>query len=102
MRGPVPLAPAAECQEVLKRLSGAIESYSELKKLTLSACSELESLDQSILAKAFRGELVPQDPSDEPASVMLERLRAEWQVAANQYGTQKMMHGRRTAQKGQR
>ncbi|MHC5613839.1 MAG: DEAD/DEAH box helicase family protein [Nostoc sp.] len=33
--------------------------------------------DQSILAKAFRGELVPQDPDDEPASVLLERIRAE-------------------------
>lgn len=38
---------------------------------------EIESLNQSILAKAFRGELVPQDPSDEPASVLLERIRAE-------------------------
>jgi len=35
------------------------------------------SLDQSILAKAFRGELVEQDPTDEPASVLLERIRAE-------------------------
>ena len=34
-------------------------------------------LNQSILAKAFRGELVPQDPTDEPASVLLERIRAE-------------------------
>ena len=36
-----------------------------------------DQLDQSILAKAFRGELVPQDPSDEPASVLLERIRAQ-------------------------
>ena len=34
-------------------------------------------LDQAILSKAFRGELVPQDPNDEPASVLLERIRAE-------------------------
>jgi hypothetical protein len=33
-------------------------------------------LDQAILAKAFRGELVPQDPNDEPAAVLLERIRA--------------------------
>lgn len=38
----------------------------------MSACS-----NQAILAKAFRGELVPQDPSGEPASVLLERIRAE-------------------------
>ena len=34
-------------------------------------------LDRSILAKAFRGELVPQDPNDEPAAVLLDRIRAE-------------------------
>jgi len=39
--------------------------------------SYLNKLNQSILAKAFRGELVPQDPNDEPASVLLERIRAE-------------------------
>ena len=36
----------------------------------------------AILAKAFRGELVPQDPADEPASVLLDRLRAERAQAA--------------------
>ncbi|MFD1624388.1 restriction endonuclease subunit S [Azospirillum griseum] len=42
-----------------------------------TATDRLATLDQSILAKAFRGELVPQDPNDEPASVLLERIRAE-------------------------
>jgi type I restriction enzyme S subunit len=37
----------------------------------------VDKLTQSILAKAFRGELVPQDPNDEPASVLLERIREE-------------------------
>jgi hypothetical protein len=39
----------------------------------------LHRLESAILAKAFRGELVPQDPNDEPASVLLERIRAETQ-----------------------
>lgn len=41
------------------------------------AINAIPLLEQSILAKAFRGELVPQDPNDEPASVLLERIRAE-------------------------
>ena len=36
----------------------------------------VDHLDQSLLATAFRGELVPQDPADEPASVLLDRIRA--------------------------
>jgi type I restriction enzyme, S subunit len=36
-----------------------------------------QSLRQSILAAAFSGKLVPQDPADEPASVLLERLRVQ-------------------------
>lgn len=37
----------------------------------------LDKLPQSILAKAFRGELVSQNPDDEPASVLLKRIKAE-------------------------
>lgn len=42
----------------------------------------LPNLDQAILAKAFRGELVPQDPNDEPASVLLARIKAEKEGSA--------------------
>jgi type I restriction enzyme S subunit len=42
----------------------------------------LDRLESVILAKAFRGELVPQDPNDEPASVLLARIRAERAAAA--------------------
>ena len=44
--------------------------YNDAQKL-------ISILDRSILAKAFRGELVAQDPNDEPAAVLLERIRAE-------------------------
>jgi len=40
----------------------------------------VDHLDQAILTKAVRGELVPQDPNDEPVSVLLERIRAEREV----------------------
>ena len=38
---------------------------------------QVDKLTQSILAKAFRGELVPQDPNDEPASELLKRIQEE-------------------------
>jgi len=40
-------------------------------------------LNHSILAKAFRGELVPQDPNDEPASALLARIKAERTAAGS-------------------
>ena len=39
-------------------------------------------LTKSVLAKAFRGELVPKDPSDEPASKLLERIKAQKEVSS--------------------
>ena len=36
-----------------------------------------KAIDQSILKKAFSGQLVPQDPNDEPATILLERIKAE-------------------------
>lgn len=43
--------------------------------LVSDGLEDLAQLDRPILAKAFRGELVEQDPSDEPVSVLLERIR---------------------------
>lgn len=45
-----------------------------VEALFKKAKAYVDRLTQSILAKAFRGELVPQDPNDEPASVLLERI----------------------------
>ncbi|MBI3781322.1 MAG: restriction endonuclease subunit S [candidate division NC10 bacterium] len=51
-------------------LADAIEAKVELTR------RQAEKLEQSILARAFRGELVPQDPKDEPASILLDQIRA--------------------------
>ena len=60
------------------------------------------TLDQSILSKAFRGDLVPQNPNDEPASVLLARFRAE-RAAADAGGNGKRPGGRsRSAAAGRR
>ena len=55
----------------LFRLADRIEArYTELRQ-------RFDQLPQALLAKAFRGELVAQDPADEPAEVLLGRVRAE-------------------------
>lgn len=73
----VPLPPLDEQRALL----GALEELSvgvEATEVTgVSLVEGLSQLDSAILAKAFRGELVPQDPNDEPASALLERIRAE-------------------------
>lgn len=74
---PIPLAPADEQQEILSSIRRSQESAARAKTDIAESILTLTQLDQSILAKAFRGELVPQDPNDEPASVLLERIRVE-------------------------
>ena len=77
---PVPLAPLSEQQRVWIKIQQNLSIYQSVKSSQNQNQVLLASLNQSILAKAFRGELVPQDPTDEPASVLLERIRAERQA----------------------
>ena len=71
----VPLLPIEEQQELCRRLVEQLERIAEIEAEVAESESALTQLDQSILAKAFRGELVPQDPRDEPASELLARIR---------------------------
>ena len=74
---PVLIPPLDQQAEIIRRLEGALAEIDRLTTEAAAARRLLDRLDQAILAKAFRGELVPQDPVDEPASVLLERTRAE-------------------------
>lgn len=60
-------------QEIESRLSVCDKIEENIEQSLLQA----EALRQSILKKAFEGKLVPQDPNDEPASVLLKRIKAE-------------------------
>ncbi|MEG4917468.1 restriction endonuclease subunit S [Microcoleus sp. B7-D4] len=73
----VPLPPLEEQTEIIRAVARCMLIADAVEKQYLESIELINHLDQSILAKAFRGELVPQDPNDEPASILLERIRAE-------------------------
>jgi len=62
---------------IAARVQGLLDLADQLGSRVAAAKLRIDTLPQSLLAKAFRGELVPQDPDDEPASVLLERIRAQ-------------------------
>lgn len=66
-----------EQTEIVRRVEQLFAFADQLEAKVASAKSRIDHLTQSILAKAFRGELVPQDPNDEPAGVLLERIQAQ-------------------------
>lgn len=74
---PVPVPSAAEAKEIVRLITDAFAHADRLEAEATRARALLDRLEAAILAKAFRGELVPQDPNDEPASVLLDRIRAE-------------------------
>ena len=70
--------PELDEQEEIVRHIDRLFAYADLVKINCqNALKKVEELKTLILDQAFRGELVPQDPNDEPASVLLERIRAE-------------------------
>lgn len=73
----IALAPVEEQREIVKRVRQALLAAEHAGIQAGEGLKKLPKLEQSILAKAFRGELVPQDPNDEPASVLLARIKAE-------------------------
>ncbi|WP_313364831.1 restriction endonuclease subunit S [Pseudomonas sp.] len=66
-----------EQAEIVRRVGQLFAFTDQLEALISVARARIERLPQSILAKAFRGELVPQEPNDEPASALLERIKAQ-------------------------
>ena len=72
----MPLPSRREQDEIVRRVEVLFSYADRLEARYNAALSEVERLTPALLAKAFRGELVPQDPDDEPASVLLERIRA--------------------------
>jgi type I restriction enzyme S subunit len=75
------LPPIEEQTEIVKRVESLFAFADQIEQRVKDAQARINNLTQSILAKAFRGELVPQDPNDEPASELLKRIQQERQQA---------------------
>ena len=71
----IPFPPLEEQKEIVRRVEDLFKFADQIEERYKKARSYTDKLTQSILAKAFRGELVPQDPNDEPASELLARIR---------------------------
>ena len=78
----VPLPPLAEQHRIVAEAERRLSIADEVAASVDSALARAARLRQAILKRAFEGKLVPQDPNDEPASVLLERIRTERERAA--------------------
>ncbi|WP_156970819.1 restriction endonuclease subunit S [Andreprevotia chitinilytica] len=88
---PVPVPTNPEQHEIVRRVETLFAFADRLDARLTAAQTAAERLTPALLAKAFRGELVPQDPNDEPASELLKRLAAQRDAAP------KAKRGRKTA-----
>jgi type I restriction enzyme S subunit len=73
----LPLPGLPEQAEIVRRVEALFALADRLEARVKTASARIDTLTPATLAKALRGELVPQDPSDEPARALLGRIRAE-------------------------
>lgn len=91
----IQLPPVDELEKIVDVTNDILTLADQLEARLTTARNIVERLTPALLAKAFRGELVPQDPGDEPASELLARIRAARQAEAAAAGPSR--RGRRQA-----
>jgi hypothetical protein len=73
----ISIPPLEEQQEIVRQVDGLFAFAYKVETHYRKAKVKIDRLSQSVLDRAFRGELVPQDPDDEPAEKLLERIKEE-------------------------
>lgn len=73
----IPLPPLAEQERIVTEVDRALSIFADVDTAVQTSRSRSQRLRQSVLKWAFEGKLTDQDPKDEPASVLLERIKAE-------------------------
>jgi type I restriction enzyme, S subunit len=64
-----------EQKEIVSQIEQGFSLIENTSQIVESTLQNLQTMKMSILKQAFEGKLVPQDPNDEPASVLLERIK---------------------------
>ena len=77
---PIELPSLAEQQEIVRRVAGLFALADQLEQRLAQARKQVDKLTPSLLARAFAGQLVPQNPADEPAEKLLERIKVNKSV----------------------
>ena len=78
----IPLPPLAEQKRIAKTINKIYSKLISIEKENIKLLQETIFIKSKILDLAIRGKLVPQDPNDEPASVLLERIRTERAISS--------------------
>jgi type I restriction enzyme S subunit len=81
---PLPVAPTEEQKKLVDQLESSWDSIDRIQAILDETTHSLSILEYSIFHKALHGELIPQDPDDEPASVLLEHIRSRRQATEAQ------------------
>jgi len=89
-RMPVVVPPIAEQRRIVAEVERRLSLVGALEASVEAALARAGRLRQAVLKQAFEGRLVPQDPDDEPASVLLERIRAQREARTTAKGKQKV------------
>jgi type I restriction enzyme, S subunit len=88
----IPVPSLSEQKEIVSQVESLFTLADKLEEKIEAAKKRVDKLTQSILAKAFKGELVPQDPNDEPAEKLLEKIQKQQTTSDIQKKEKKMLH----------
>jgi len=92
---PIPLPPLAEQHRIVAEVERRLSRLDALEAAVALALKRAERLRAAILKRAFSGQLVPQDPNDQPASALLTRIRAERAAQQRTAKPNRRRHGKR-------
>lgn len=73
----IPFAPTSEQAEIVRRVDKLFTLANLIENKIISAKSRIDHMTQSILVKALRGELVPQDPNDESIKILMQQIQSQ-------------------------